>query len=208
MPPASKCPISCFNPRTRAGCDFELQLQQPPVEHVSIHAPARGATYTYALSGLANISFNPRTRAGCDDRALVISRAPPMFQSTHPRGVRPNNTVTISGGIRFQSTHPRGVRLLLSIPGCPRDDVSIHAPARGATISPSAPLKAKICFNPRTCAGCDSVTGCFRATIRLFQSTHPRGVRPTVPRTKFPITGFNPRTRAGCDQAERYDLSK
>ena len=57
-----------------------------------------------------------------------------MFQSTHPRGVRP-----FAGGAavlfeKFQSTHPRGVRL-------GRDElygsslsVSIHAPAWGATL--------------------------------------------------------------------------
>ena len=52
-----------FNPRTREGCDF--RYYQTLLRRVSIHAPARGATY------------NPNAVA-----------PPEMFQSTHPRGVR------------------------------------------------------------------------------------------------------------------------
>ena len=33
---------------------------------VSIHAPARGATFIAALAVIDNQSFNPRTREGCD----------------------------------------------------------------------------------------------------------------------------------------------
>jgi len=102
-----------------------------------------------------------------------------VFQSTHPRGVRPATTRRIScPHFEFQSTHPRGVRLGFKSrlrhhnfsfnprtrEGCDatrinyggiRLQVSIHAPARGATMAPLA--KA--------------------ARIRMFQSTHPRGVR-------------------------------
>ena len=101
-----------------------------------------------------------------------------MFQSTHPRGVRPTRwswTAPAASGFNprtrvgcdavadaapkegdmFQSTHPRGVRP----PGLQQDTqhrkVSIHAPAWGAT--------------PRSDG---------RRGWRLFQSTHPRGVRP------------------------------
>ena len=34
----------------------------------------------------------------------------------------------------------------------------------------------------------------------MFQSTHPRGVRPTPPARGRPRPCFNPRTHAGCDQ--------
>ena len=77
--------------------------------------------------------------------------------------------------------------------------VSIHAPAWGATLSPSSVTDVTQCFNPRTRVGCDPrrdglpVYGryvsihapAWGATViaRLilqaneFQSTHPRGVR-------------------------------
>nr|DAM79706.1 MAG TPA: hypothetical protein [Caudoviricetes sp.] len=80
-----------FNPRTREGCDSIMRssgIESP----ISIHAPARGATYDYfsiwhcvtfqsthprgcdqgksAFSRLPSY-FNPRTREGCDDRLDV-----------------------------------------------------------------------------------------------------------------------------------------
>ena len=33
----------------------------------------------------------------------------------------------------------------------------------------------------------------------MFQSTHPRGVRPGMPTLTGTVRGFNPRTRVGCD---------
>ena len=87
------CRRPCFNPRTRVGCDLpapghvahatEFQSTHPRgvrqtchqfhdyTKHVSIHAPAWGATW--ALSPLGWQVF--------------------WFQSTHPRGVRPCGTM-------------------------------------------------------------------------------------------------------------------
>ena len=124
---------------------------------VSIHAPTRGATE-------ARVAF-------FDER---------LFQSTHPRGVRPAlggydvkvTIVSIHAPTRgatctawgrrpprpFQSTHPRGVR---------------RGPAR-ASGTPSG-------FNPRTHAGCDSRAPPQETPLSVFQSTHPRGVRQVGP---------------------------
>ena len=105
---------------------------------VSIHAPARGAT---SLS-LCLIPFY-------------------LFQSTHPRGVRRRATLMRS---KQESFNPR------TREGCDKDrhrvllfrDVSIHAPARGATdglesankhwqVSIHAPARgATPCFNQPT----------------------------------------------------------
>ena len=144
---------------------------------VSIHAPARGAT--------PSPSWN-------------ASRS--LFQSTHPRGVRP----VLRSAIRH------------------RLRVSIHAPARGATCASCTSARPVICFNPRTREGCDQTAFVREYLVDLFQSTHPRGVRQ-VGLTSFLIPGrvsihapargatrragrrcapdrcFNPRTREGCD---------
>ena len=98
-----------------------------------------------------------------------------MFQSTHPHGVRLLTLLQILILLTFQSTHPHGVRLNLLFMFCPSFGfnprthtgcdasypryfkvfgVSIHAPTRGAT----APLNTA-------------------AFARMFQSTHPHGVR-------------------------------
>ena len=123
---------------------------------VSIHAPTRGATLCNPSYLAACCCFNPRTHTGCDDKNLphvyrhqVVSiHAPtrgatayiwryclriPLFQSTHPHGVRHQNPYYSLCQKEFQSTHPHGVR--------PMD----------------LPIRHKaICrFNPRTHTGCD-----------------------------------------------------
>ena len=57
-----------------------------------------------------------------------------LFQSTRPRRARRLRSV-IQYPIRagFQSTRPRRARREGSPEGLPRDQVSIHAPAEGAT---------------------------------------------------------------------------
>ena len=129
--------------------------------------------------------------------------------------------------------------------------VSIHAPARGATINGDYCSSTWTCFNPRSRAGSDSsdhlaqcagqnvsihapARGATRArtacsSIRLFQSTLPRGERPlqgsygvyrwsvsihapargattSVMAMTMQHGGFNPRSRAGSDGIEIESL--
>ena len=146
---------SYFNPRTREGCDFLLPPSQVVPVLISIHAPAKGATAAdRPFHGLCGY-FNPRTREGCDiygcyagvgvsdisihapakGATFVFQNPDPfiIFQSTHPRRVRPKATTMTAMMTIFQSTHPRRVRL----PGDRQSDmsitISIHAPAKGAT---------------------------------------------------------------------------
>ena len=80
--------MSCFNPRTRVGCDdgtaweigfaYAFQSTHPrgvrrvepdqpvPQSLVSIHAPAWGATPRNEAAFPAAPCFNPRTRVGYD----------------------------------------------------------------------------------------------------------------------------------------------
>ena len=126
------------------------------------------------------LGFNPRTRVGCDRHmARDFAQEPVLFQSTHPRGVRRGMfPIVFSGKIGFQSTHPRGVRRQGRGPRARAADVSIHAPAWGATSEPEkkrgtlpvsihAPAWGATHANPAT-----------TAEHGTFQSTHPRGVRP------------------------------
>ena len=100
-----------------------------------------------------------------------------MFQSTHPRGVRPGAGHARRGAV----------------------EVSIHAPAWGATHKylPCAPGIGG--FNPRTRVGCDGNSILAAAPSNMFQSTHPRGVRRRGAPGAGVHLGFNPRTRVGCD---------
>ena len=62
-----------FNPRARAGRDYR-QLIPYTVLFVSIHAPARGATWFEFACPLRAKRFNPRARAGRDNIVKVINR--------------------------------------------------------------------------------------------------------------------------------------
>ena len=103
---------------------------------------------------------------GCDTKDYIDKIVSDLFQSTHPRGVRPTRG-TYAG-------HPAYFNPRTHV-GCDRehDDnrqfigISIHAPTWGATL-----LK---------------ILG---SSTRQFQSTHPRGVRLTEISITFAMSTF------------------
>ena len=119
----------CFNPRTRVGCDrcvYALYL----VKLVSIHAPVWGAT---------SIDLS--------------SYKMPLFQSTHPCGVRPPKDL--------EATDLR---------------VSIHAPVWGATGELLNEIRTKTVSIHAPVWGA-TINIIFLTGFVVFQSTHPCGVR-------------------------------
>ena len=153
----------------------ELQTTR---EHVSIHAPARGATQGGNQQVLfVTVSIHAPARGATFFAHPLIM--PVVFQSTHPHGVRLQCVVHLADIGKFQSTHPHGVRLGWMMRNPRRVIVSIHAPARGATtkqyntfrpvkVSIHAPARGATnndlqywqyfrSFNPRTRTGCDSL---------------------------------------------------
>ena len=145
---------------------------------VSIHAPARGATIQ-PVGSCNRVCFNPRARAGRDDGRRSWRPATVTFQSTRPRGARRRRRRLGTCMTVFQSTRPRGARRDSSL-ACRHDsDVSIHAPARGATARCGPrDARSRTCFNPRARAGRDSGS--------------------TVV-SRDAVERFNPRARAGRD---------
>ena len=175
--------------------------------------------------------------------------ASPWFQSTHPRGVRrlaqadarPDGSVSIHAPA--WGATPQLMDVLFHWL------VSIHAPAWGATATRRSRWCWRASFNPRTRVGCDCSSGTwwrarwwsfnprtrvgcdatyvdYDGGLRMFQSTHPRGVRleqfvdlgagdavsihaPAWGATRWPrppgpgCARFNPRTRVGCDLPTR-----
>ena len=152
--------MSCFNPRTRVGCDLLLSVGFGGMEaDVSIHAPAWGATNANESPFRLMKCFNSRTRVGCDEpdfdgwleRHGVSIHAPAWGATERKREYLPAEEM-------FKIRHRRGVRLLRN-----------HLP----TICNTG-------FNPRTRVGCDVRSLAIRNIERQFQSTHPRGVRLTT----------------------------
>ena len=64
---------------------------------------------------------------------MVVLRAQRSFQSTRPRGARPNYRIMRVSMFWFQSTRPRGARPERHTALDDARHVSIHAPTRGAT---------------------------------------------------------------------------
>ena len=142
--------------------------------YVSIHAPVWGAT---PMSG-----FTPIYR---------------WFQSTHPCGVRQMRPCAHFRQCGFNPRTRVGCDASW-VAHCVQVVVSIHAPVWGATRLRLYPC-ANASFNPRTRVGCDRQFAFWRYS-KLFQSTHPCGVRRHSPPLLVRLVSFNPRTRVGCDQ--------
>ena len=150
---------------------------------------------------MAQPSFNPRARVGRDS-ALVTSCSPrPWFQSTRPRGARPDPPNYYTSVGRFQSTRPRGARLL-NIRGPMRGPLFQSTRPRGARPDPPNYYTSVGRFQSTRPRGArphpDTATA---QAVAAFQSTRPRGARRRVPRARRARRRFNPRARVGRDAA-------
>ena len=149
---------SAFQSTHPRGVRREHLLYAFRMRHVSIHAPAWGATDDLKPRGQTTGVSIHAPAWGATLLKILVSITLIMFQSTHPRGVRPPT-----------------VQILMD-----ELNVSIHAPAWGATKNHSQTRRHCMCFNPRTRVGCDASSSANLLQGVEFQSTHPRGVRPSV----------------------------
>ena len=186
----------------------DVELGNPDrITLVSIHAPAWGATgYRLTLS-LRLRGFNPRPRMGGDAVGRGRFKEVFAFQSTPPHGGRHHAPAATPCVLKFQSTPPHGGRherryeailngLFQSTPPhggrgltqgrlfvFGRRNVSIHAPAWGATRRADRSRQERTGFNPRPRMGGD----------RLWQRQHSH------------LRSFNPRPRMGGDLRSSSD---
>ena len=78
-----------------------------------------------------------------------------MFQSTHPHGVRPNVVRLALCGVEVSIHAPAWGATPSTILLETVSEVSIHAPAWGATSDALLLNAERLGFNPRTRMGCD-----------------------------------------------------
>ena len=150
--------------------------------HVSIHAPARGATRHPSGGRSTARRFNPRTREGCDWPPLAVASTSWSFNPPTREGCDiPALSISTSSN-KFQSTHPRGVRPWRARGHIVRAEVSIHAPARGATSRRGPSRNHTVVSIHAPARGATSNSPSASRTRMKFQSTHPRGVRLRLPR--------------------------
>ena len=98
-----------FNPRTHVGCDNLAVIAEYDRLGISIHAPTWGATVS-VIGSVTTLHFNPRTHVGCDSTAAARSVERPDFNPRTHVGCDPIIVDFMIRKVRFQSTHPRGVR--------------------------------------------------------------------------------------------------
>ena len=152
------------------------QLREQPV--VSIHAPAWGATLVHVMVPTSEVLVSIHAPAWGATRAQWSRQCQRGCFNPRARVGRDGITgVRIDPTTRFQSTRPRGARLSETIDRIRKADVSIHAPAWGATSGMDFTGYEFNRFNPRARVGRDSPDS-------------------SVPATRW---SFNPRARVGRD---------
>ncbi len=209
-----------FNPRPRMGGDVHIRIDQRALCRVSIHAPAWGAT-TDTVRGAKPWEFQSTPPHGGRRAFQLALPGHTRFQSTPPHGGRLSMFLLKFIPTAFQSTPPHGGRQNLDQQVSSLFQVSIHAPAWGATYEALCQKKRLASFNPRPRMGGDSKMGVSGTTttgfnprprmggdknmimehegVLLFQSTPPHGGRLASERFLASPTCFNPRPRMGGD---------
>ena len=144
---------SCFNPRTRVGCDARKKARLRMYK--SFNPRTRVGCDRFFILERSRLScFNPRTRVGCDEvgsnlpyRRRVSIHAP-AWGATRPRRTTARPREVSIHAPAWGATADAVPPLLFS-------SVSIHAPAWGATGASTYCFTSYIRFNPRTRVGCD-----------------------------------------------------
>ena len=160
-----------FNPRLRAGGDLHFLAGSPEAAGVSIHASAREATSVLRPTTRAGRSFNPRLRAGGDMPQAEGCWSLRCFNPRLRAGGDSGSRLKRSRRWRFQSTPPRGRRPEQGATARPGDSVSIHASAREATYVRAEPAP----FDPVSIhASAREATGFRRRVTAAGSSFNPR----------------------------------
>ena len=169
--------VSDFNPRSREGSDLQPRCNAVFAGGISIHAPAKGATPVPPRASSAALfqSTLPR-RERLSSTSFSVSMV--LFQSTLPRRERPPSACPRSCRRNFNPRSREGSDVGNSIsyiaenhfnprsregsdPSMRRNHsfsvlISIHAPAKGATLGISPLAKCVRYFNPRSREGSDT----------------------------------------------------
>ena len=136
---------------------------------------------------------------GCDMRGFSLILHFIEFQSTHPHGVRLDNSPKLTFTSTVSIHAPTWGATVIDYLMVSEQRVSIHAPTWGATFrySTLAALISK--FQSTHPHGVRPGIPIHICVLLLFQSTHPHGVRLIANITLQCTKSFNPRTHMGCD---------
>ena len=123
-------------------------------QHISIHAPTRGATLRRREQTKQIRDFNPRSHEGSDlhRQLLIFSRR--YFNPRSHEGSDFSTAILAHLAENFNPRSHEGSDIEF-IYGFLRPEISIHAPTRGATLLLAQQLPQGSDFNPRSHEGSD-----------------------------------------------------
>ena len=178
---------------------------------------------------MSTSNFNPRSREGSDNTRPTSVKLAGIFQSTLPRRERPAYRTSVPPTPKFQSTLPRRERRMRAEeqnafrdfnprsregsdtgeqPKARISNISIHAPAKGAT---SVALPLLLCYIISIHAPAKGATPADEDGSSLDTYFNPRsreGSDISATRRSVPSAYFNPRSREGSDLSRSPHTSK
>ena len=166
-----------FNPRSREGSDVHRIVDFIEVCLFQSTLPRRERLFA-APSSFPNLIFQSTLPRRERPSRAFNSRWQRTFQSTLPRRERHGIKTITDAFAEFQSTLPRRERLLPEHRLHRLLQISIHAPAKGATAEWMLWEIDHRNFNPRSREGSDRKAFYKSQKVKKFQSTLPRRERP------------------------------
>ncbi len=106
----SRMTIASFNPRAHGGRDSGTPRRQRP-RPVSIHAPTGGATSRVEVQDAKELRFQSTRPRGARPDIVIFGADRRGFNPRAHGGRDPCGQPSIAAALRFQSTRPRGARL-------------------------------------------------------------------------------------------------
>ena len=178
-------------------------LRRRPMRPIFQSTLPQGERRRYNKINQQHDDFNPRSRKGSDSVVAIFISVKTLFQSTLPQGERPCVTLQSAGPLKYFNPRSRkGSDCKYSrVPDVAL--ISIHAPARGATIFAVRRFILSS-FQSTLPQGERQVRKPEEPAKELFQSTLPQGERPNLIQIHFLQTGFQSTLPQG---ERRYILS-
>ena len=150
-----------------------------------------------------DINFNPRSREGSDSVCTLCCLRNILFQSTLPRGERHSPILFDTDGLEISIHAPARGATILKRNNEKRKLISIHAPARGATSADNGEIRILSDFNPRSREGSDDWIWYRSGIVRSISIHAPaRGATLDYHRLRSHNLHFNPRSREGSDSVK------
>ena len=132
--------VRYFNPRSREGSD---EISTPSfLRSLDFNPRSReGSDIFFLFHHLSILHFNPRSREGSDDIAYDLPASRPDFNPRSREGSDVQSEILYDHGWDFNPRSREGSDAKRLIRSFAESTISIHAPARGATVRQKYPMQ-------------------------------------------------------------------